>query len=358
DDHIKNGDNSSDLKVKIDKFPLKCVRPFVYETISIESNVEIVDKLEEMIDSVQKCDSCPIDNFCDRCKPLIRLRIFTQEIINKLPFQNEFNNRVANPGEMLHIMKRKESKNDQMDKNSIKTDEKKKQDTIVTFQDIFLSVLKNTKLNIIPEYLTAKKVDEFIEKENKMAITEMVDEIIQYSNLQTLDENMVSKKSNIEEDKEFAQNVRTDLNKKYISYFNSITDTDFYSQAQQMGLFEEELTQSNTQIQETDKIKEIEQGFLVDESDDFSNLNQKKKLNVSGHFDKSSYKMENMAKVRKNDRDFLLDEEINDKGFLLDEEINDKGFLLDEEINDKGFLLDEEDKKKHEKKSYKWSDLI
>lgn len=157
-------------KVIIEKIEVKSVRQFVFDTIETSSNEQITKKLIEMIQSVNRCEKCNQETFCNRCLPLIRLRIKTSSIINKFAFQNEFSKLVANSSEMLLIIKKKKIETIQ------KTDEVKKIKT-QTFYDILSSFIQQANLKILPEYMTCEKIKEFVEKDNKNAISELTEEL-------------------------------------------------------------------------------------------------------------------------------------------------------------------------------------
>lgn len=187
--------------VRIEKFKLKSVRPFIFDTINVDDNHEITKKLNEMISSAEKCFNCKEkENFCKNCLPLIRLRLKTSLNINKLPFQSEFNDKVANPGDMLLIIKKNKIEYKQ-EKISKKLPE--------NFNSILLSLLKKSDLKILPEYYTAEKINEFVEKENKNAIDELVDDIMKYPEI---------KEDGIEND------IFESVNTNEDEYFNEIKE--------------------------------------------------------------------------------------------------------------------------------------
>lgn len=289
-----------DEDVKIEKINIKNMRPFIFDTISVESNVEIAEKLDDMIDSVVKCDRCKDSvHFCNNCRPLIRLRLYTTEILNKLPFQNEYSERVANPADMLLLLKKKKTERDieeQMEEINTTKDESK------SFQEIFLSILQNSKLNVIPEYLATKKVEEFVEKDNKTAISELFGEILDL------------KSNNTDNEEAYFSDIKNRLNNKYISYFKAMgTNTGFYSQqGGRTDLFMED-SQPNTQNIADDKIKT--ENFLLDGDDEnyeFGQINIENESNLNTQLQKSHdssfYEIDDMEKVRRSHQEFAFDD--------------------------------------------------
>lgn len=178
---------------KMTKIPLDTVRQFYMEDVilsetslnpedhNINKKVEAycTEKVEAMI---EKAEMEHTGNRKQPDKPLIRLRIDYSggfEMFNSNRFGQKFVDKVANPKDILHFTRRKiitkkEDKNDERLQYAIRKEALEKSRVEDVVKDIFSKADTNMQLKLLTEKGMGDAVSEYVEKEEKEAISELV----------------------------------------------------------------------------------------------------------------------------------------------------------------------------------------
>ncbi|KAM4859227.1 double-strand break repair protein MRE11 [Thomomys bottae] len=182
-------------KMNMQKIPLHTVRQFFMEDIILANHPDIfnpdnpkvtqaiqsfcLEKIEEMLESAERER---LGNSEQPEKPLIRLRVdYTGgfEPFNVLRFSQKFVDRVANPKDIIHFFRHREQKEKTGEEiNFGKLITKPLEGTTLRVEDLvkqyFQTAEKNVQLSLLTERGMGEAVQEFVDKEEKDAIEELV----------------------------------------------------------------------------------------------------------------------------------------------------------------------------------------
>lgn len=183
-------------KMNMQKLPLRTVRRFFIEDVVLANHPNLfnpdnpkvtqaiqsfcLEKIEEMLDSAERER---LGNPQQPGKPLIRLRVDYSggfEPFNVLRFSQKFVDRVANPKDVIHFFRHREQKG--------KTGEEINFGMLITkpasegatlrvedlVKQYFQTAEKNVQLSLLTERGMGEAVQEFVDKEEKDAIEELV----------------------------------------------------------------------------------------------------------------------------------------------------------------------------------------
>ncbi|XP_028817457.1 double-strand break repair protein MRE11 isoform X2 [Denticeps clupeoides] len=184
-------------KMQLQKIPLQSVRPLYIEDICLSElshlftpdqpmvNQKIQaycqEKVEEMLDEAQRQR---LGSPQTPDKPLIRLRVDYSggfEVFNSMRFSQRFVERVANPKDILHFLRHKETKDgvkgeaDHMDFDALLS---RPSSDVLTLrvEDLVKEYFQTAEksLSLLTEQAMGKAVQEFVDKEEKDAIEELI----------------------------------------------------------------------------------------------------------------------------------------------------------------------------------------
>lgn len=183
-------------KMNMQKLPLRTVRQFFMEDVVLANHPSLfnpdnpkvtqaiqsfcLEKIEEMLDSAERER---LGNPQQPEKPLIRLRVDYSggfEPFNVLRFSQKFVDRVANPKDVIHFFRHREQKGKtgeeiNFGKLIIKP---ASEGTTLRVEDLvkqyFQTAEKNVQLSLLTERGMGEAVQEFVDKEEKDAIEELV----------------------------------------------------------------------------------------------------------------------------------------------------------------------------------------
>lgn len=183
-------------KMNMQRIPLHTVRQFFMEDVVLANHPDIfnpdnpkvtqviqsfcLEKIEEMLENAERER---LGNARQPGKPLIRLRVdYTGgfEPFNILRFSQKFVDRVANPKDVIHFFRRKEQKGKMGEEiNFGKLIPKPSSEgTTLRVEDLvkqyFQTAEKNVQLSLLTERGMGEAVQEFVDKEEKDAIEELV----------------------------------------------------------------------------------------------------------------------------------------------------------------------------------------
>ncbi|XP_063807523.1 double-strand break repair protein MRE11 isoform X2 [Pseudophryne corroboree] len=184
-------------KMNMQKIPLQTVRQFFIEDVVLSDYPEIfnpdnpkvtqdienfcIEKIESMLDIAERER---LGNARMPDKPLIRLRVdYTGgfEPFNTLRFSQKFVEKTANPKDIIHFFRHKEQKDkkDNLAINFGKFDSKTSSEVAtLRVEDLvkqyFQTAEKNVQLSLLTERGMGEAVQEFVDKEEKDAIEELV----------------------------------------------------------------------------------------------------------------------------------------------------------------------------------------
>ncbi|KAG8453018.1 hypothetical protein GDO86_004723 [Hymenochirus boettgeri] len=183
-------------KMNMQKIPLQTVRQFFIEDLvlsdypdifnpdnpRVTQDIEIfcIEKVEAMLDAAERER---LGNSRQPDKPLIRLRVdYTGgfEPFSTLRFSQKFVDRTANPKDIIHFFRHKEvkDKKDDILLNFGNIDSKPSEGTTLRVEDLvkdyFKTAEKNVQLSLLTERGMGEAVQEFVDKEEKDAIEELV----------------------------------------------------------------------------------------------------------------------------------------------------------------------------------------
>ncbi|XP_022417061.1 double-strand break repair protein MRE11 isoform X1 [Delphinapterus leucas] len=182
-------------KMNMQKIPLHTVRQFFMEDVVLADHPDVfnpdnpkvtqaiqsfcLEKIEEMLENAERER---LGNSRQPEKPLIRLRVDYSggfEPFSALRFSQKFVDRVANPKDVIHFFRRREQKEDTGEEiNFGKFITKPSEVTTLRVEDLvkqyFQTAEKNVQLSLLTERGMGEAVQEFVDKEEKDAIEELV----------------------------------------------------------------------------------------------------------------------------------------------------------------------------------------
>ncbi|XP_055471621.1 double-strand break repair protein MRE11 isoform X2 [Psammomys obesus] len=183
-------------KMKMQKLPLRTVRQFFMEDVVLANHPSLfnpdnpkvtqaiqsfcLEKIEEMLENAERDR---LGNSQQPEKPLIRLRVDYSggfEPFNVLRFSQKFVDRVANPKDIIHFFRHREQKEKTGEEiNFGKLIPKPASEGMtLRVEDLvkqyFQTAEKNIQLSLLTERGMGEAVQEFVDKEEKDAIEELV----------------------------------------------------------------------------------------------------------------------------------------------------------------------------------------
>lgn len=184
-------------KMNMQKIPLQTVRQFFIEDLVLADYPDLfnpdnprvtqdienfcTEKVEQMLEIAER-ERLGSPRIPD--KPLIRLRVdYTGgfEPFNSIRFSQKFVDKAANPKDIIHFFKHKEQKDkkDTLEINFGKVDRKSSSEVAtLRVEDLvkqyFQTAEKNVQLSLLTERGMGEAVQEFVDKEEKDAIEELV----------------------------------------------------------------------------------------------------------------------------------------------------------------------------------------
>ncbi|XP_057605103.1 double-strand break repair protein MRE11 isoform X2 [Hippopotamus amphibius kiboko] len=181
-------------KMNMQKVPLHTVRQFFMEDVVLADHPDIfnpdnpkvtqviqsfcLEKIEEMLENAERER---LGNSQQPEKPLIRLRVDYSggfEPFSVLRFSQKFVDRVANPKDVIHFFRRREQKKNMEEINFGNFITKPSEGTTLRVEDLvkqyFQTAEKNVQLSLLTERGMGEAVQEFVDKEEKDAIEELV----------------------------------------------------------------------------------------------------------------------------------------------------------------------------------------
>uniref|UniRef100_A0A8C2C940 Double-strand break repair protein MRE11 n=1 Tax=Cyprinus carpio TaxID=7962 RepID=A0A8C2C940_CYPCA len=171
-------------KMNLQKIPLQTVRQFFIQDVTLSEHPDLFspeqpnvmlkvmafcqEKVEEMLEEAERQR---LGNSLTPEKPLIRLRVDYSggfEAFNTMRFSQKFVDQVANPKEILHFIRHREAKDNIKGKShtSLRVED--------LVKEYFQKAEKNVQLSLLTEQGMGKAVQEFVDKEEKDAIEELI----------------------------------------------------------------------------------------------------------------------------------------------------------------------------------------
>ncbi|XP_070761935.1 double-strand break repair protein MRE11 isoform X2 [Enoplosus armatus] len=183
-------------KMNLQKIPLKTVRQFFiqdvvladYQDLFTPDTPQVTKKVEnlchakvtEMLEEAERERiGCPLTPE----KPLIRLRVDYSggfEAFNTSRFSQKFVDRVANPKDLIHFIRRREQKEDIKDEVNVDYGKLLKTTAVegLRVEDLvkqyFQAAEKTVQLSLLTEQGMGKAIQEFVDKDEKDAIEELI----------------------------------------------------------------------------------------------------------------------------------------------------------------------------------------
>ncbi|KAM9439540.1 double-strand break repair protein MRE11 [Clarias gariepinus] len=186
-----------DRKMNLQKIPLHTVRQFYIQDVVLSDHSDLFSpeipnvmqkvqafcqqKVEEMLEEAERER---LGNPLTPDKPLIRLRVDYSggfESFNTMRFSQKFVDRVANPKDILHFTRHRESKDNVKEENidfdlllsrpSADVMQLRVEDLV---KEYFQTAEKNMQLSLLTEQGMGKAVQEFVDKEERDAIEELI----------------------------------------------------------------------------------------------------------------------------------------------------------------------------------------
>ncbi|KAM4699523.1 double-strand break repair protein MRE11 isoform 2-T3 [Discoglossus pictus] len=225
-------------KMNMQKIPLQTVRQFFIEDLVLADHPDIfnpdnpkvtqdienfcIEKVEAMLDTAERER---LGNSRQPEKPLIRLRVdYTGgfEPFNTLRFSQKFVDRTANPKDIIHFFRHKEQKDkkDIVPINFGKVDRKAASDgTTLRVEDLvkqyFQTAEKNVQLSLLTERGMGEAVQEFVDKEEKDAIEELVKFQLEKTQRFLKERNIDAEEEKIDEEvRKFRETRKTNTNEE------------------------------------------------------------------------------------------------------------------------------------------------
>ncbi|XP_042342608.1 double-strand break repair protein MRE11 [Plectropomus leopardus] len=183
-------------KMNLQKIPLKTVRQFFiqdvvladYEDHFTPETPQVTKKVEDLCyakvtDMLEEAErerlGCPLTPE----KPLIRLRVDYSggfDTFNTSRFSQKFVDRVANPKDLIHFLRRREQKEDIKDEVNVDYGKLLKTTAVegLRVEDLvkqyFEATEQTVKLSLLTEQGMGKAIQEFVDKDEKDAIEELI----------------------------------------------------------------------------------------------------------------------------------------------------------------------------------------
>uniref|UniRef100_H3CQQ5 Double-strand break repair protein n=1 Tax=Tetraodon nigroviridis TaxID=99883 RepID=H3CQQ5_TETNG len=183
-------------QMKLDKIPLKTVRQFFIQDVVLtdyeddftaetpQATKKVEDlcyaKVMEMLDEAERERiGCPLTPE----KPLIRLRVDYSggfETFNTSRFSQKFVDRVANPKDIIHFLRRREKREDPKDEVNVDYSRVMKSAAVegLRVEDLvkqyFEAAEQTVQLSLLTEQGMGKAIREFVDKDEKDAIEELI----------------------------------------------------------------------------------------------------------------------------------------------------------------------------------------
>ncbi|CAH6777443.1 double-strand break repair protein MRE11 [Phodopus roborovskii] len=183
-------------KMNMQKLPLRTVRQFFMEDVVLANHPSLfnpdnpkvtqaiqsfcLEKIEEMLENAERER---LGNSLQPEKPLIRLRVDYSggfEPFSVLRFSQKFVDRVANPKDVIHFFRHREQKGktgEEINFGKLIT-KPPSEGTTLRVEDLvkqyFQTAEKNVQLSLLTERGMGEAVQEFVDKEEKDAIEELV----------------------------------------------------------------------------------------------------------------------------------------------------------------------------------------
>uniref|UniRef100_A0A8C3FY83 Double-strand break repair protein n=1 Tax=Cyclopterus lumpus TaxID=8103 RepID=A0A8C3FY83_CYCLU len=182
-------------KMNLQKIPLKTVRQFFIQDVVLDDQdhftadtPQVTKKVEdlcyakvtEMLDEAERERlGCPLTPE----KPLIRLRVdYTGgfDTFNTSRFSQKFVDRVANPKDIIHFLRRREQKGDIKDEVNVDYGKLLKNTAVegLRVEDLvkqyFEATEQTVQLSLLTEHGMGKAIQEFVDKDEKDAIEELI----------------------------------------------------------------------------------------------------------------------------------------------------------------------------------------
>ncbi|KAM6946400.1 double-strand break repair protein MRE11 [Aplochiton taeniatus] len=183
-------------KMNLQKIPLQTVRQFYIQDLVLLDHPDLFtpntthvtkdviqycsNKVEEMLEEAEKDRmGCPLTPE----KPLIRLRVDYSggfEAFNSTRFSQKYVERAANPKDIIHFLRRRETKEGIKDEGGVEIGtllartaiEGQRVEDLV--KQYFEQAEKSVQLSLLTEQGMGKAVQEFVDKEEKSAIEELI----------------------------------------------------------------------------------------------------------------------------------------------------------------------------------------
>ncbi|EGW11931.1 double-strand break repair protein MRE11 [Cricetulus griseus] len=183
-------------KMNLQKLPLRTVRQFFMEDVVLANHPNLfnpdnpkvtqaiqsfcLEKIEEMLENAERER---LGNSLQPEKPLIRLRVDYSggfEPFSVLRFSQKFVDRVANPKDIIHFFRHREQKGKTGEEINFGklVSKSPSEGTTLRVEDLvkqyFQTAEKNVQLSLLTERGMGEAVQEFVDKEEKDAIEELV----------------------------------------------------------------------------------------------------------------------------------------------------------------------------------------
>ncbi|KAM3935287.1 double-strand break repair protein MRE11 [Leptodactylus fuscus] len=225
-------------KMNMQKIPLQTVRQFFFEDVVLADHPDLfnpdnpkvtqdiesfcIEKIEAMLDLAERER---LGNTRMPDKPLIRLRVdYTGgfEPFNALRFSQKFVDKAANPKDIIHFFRHKEQKDkkDTVAINFGKLDSKSSSEVAtLRVEDLvkqyFQTAEKNVQLSLLTERGMGEAVQEFVDKEEKDAIEELVKFQLEKTQRFLKERNIDDEEGQIDEEvRQFRQTRRENTNEE------------------------------------------------------------------------------------------------------------------------------------------------
>uniref|UniRef100_A0A671W8A0 Double-strand break repair protein n=1 Tax=Sparus aurata TaxID=8175 RepID=A0A671W8A0_SPAAU len=183
-------------RMNLEKIPLKTVRQFFIEDVVLEDHQDLFTpdtpqvtkkvenfcyaKVTEMIEKAERERlGCPLTPE----KPLIRLRVDYSggfDTFNTARFSQKFVERVANPKDLIHFVRRREKKEDIKDEVNVDYSKVMRTTAVegLRVEDLvkkyFEAAEKTVQLSLLTENGMGKAIQEYVDKDEKDAIEELI----------------------------------------------------------------------------------------------------------------------------------------------------------------------------------------
>ncbi|KAM3875004.1 double-strand break repair protein MRE11 [Diretmus argenteus] len=183
-------------KMNLQKIPLKTVRQFFiqdlvlgdYQDLFTPDTPQVTKKVEDfcyakVIEMLEKAERERLGSPLTPEKPLIRLRVDYSggfEAFNTSRFSQKFVERVANPKDVIHFLRRREYKEDVKDEVNVDYGQLVKNTAVegLRVEDLvkqyFEATEQKVQLSLLTEQGMGKAIQEFVDKDEKDAIEELI----------------------------------------------------------------------------------------------------------------------------------------------------------------------------------------